>query len=131
MSGLRGIPLSGGLPVLYLSGPMTGLPDSNYPAFHSAARMLRRRGYEVRNPAENTLPGEPRWVDYMRLSIGQLMTADAVALLPGSEKSDGAGIETRLAIRLGMEVRAFRYWLTKQEQDAYMARLQEGAENGG
>lgn len=117
--------MSEALPVLYLSGPMTGLPDSNYPAFHSAARMLRRRGYEVRNPAETTLPGEPRWEDYMRAAIGQLVTADAVALLPGSEQSRGAGVETRLAIQLGMDVRAFRYWLTKQEQDAYMARLQE------
>lgn len=125
MSGLRRIPLSGGLPVLFLCGPMTGLPEFNYPAFFSAAATLRRAGFEVLNPAENELEGEPRWVDYMRASIGQLVRADAVALLPGADKSDGAGVETRLAIRLGMEVRAVRYWLTKQEQDAYMARLQE------
>ncbi|AYN56869.1 deoxycytidylate deaminase [Arthrobacter phage Andrew] len=116
--------MSGALPVLYLCGPMTGLPDFNYPAFNSAARLLRRRGFEVLNPAENKLAGEPGWCDYMKAAIGQLVRADALAVLPGADKSRGAGVETRLAIALGMEVRAVRYWLTKQEQDAYMARLQ-------
>lgn len=27
---------------IYLSGPMSGLPDYNYPAFHRAGGMVRR-----------------------------------------------------------------------------------------
>ena len=37
---------------VYLSGPMTGLPDFNRPAFHAAAAALRAQGYVVINPAE-------------------------------------------------------------------------------
>lgn len=35
----------------YLSGPMTGLPDLNRPAFDAAARLLRGKGLTVYNPA--------------------------------------------------------------------------------
>ena len=37
---------------VYLSGPMKGYPDSNFPAFHATAAALRARGLEVVNPAE-------------------------------------------------------------------------------
>lgn len=36
----------------YVSGPMTGLPLLNFPAFHAAAAKLRAQGHEVINPAE-------------------------------------------------------------------------------
>ena len=38
---------------IYLSGPMTGLPEFNYPAFHEAARRWRAIGWDVINPAEH------------------------------------------------------------------------------
>lgn len=41
---------------VYLSGPMTGLPDFNYPAFHDAAQRLRSIGHRVESPAENPPP---------------------------------------------------------------------------
>ena len=37
---------------LYLSGPMTGLPDHNRAAFDAAATRLRAQGHFVINPAE-------------------------------------------------------------------------------
>ncbi|MGE5607641.1 MAG: DUF4406 domain-containing protein, partial [Bacillota bacterium] len=45
---------------LYLSGPMSGLPEHNIPAFNAAAARLRRLGFCVVNPAEyphTTTPG--------------------------------------------------------------------------
>lgn len=36
----------------YLSGPMSGLPQYNYPAFLDAAKTLREHGYFIYNPAE-------------------------------------------------------------------------------
>jgi hypothetical protein len=37
---------------LYLSGPMSNLPDLNFPAFHSMAARLRAAGHQVVNPAQ-------------------------------------------------------------------------------
>lgn len=80
---------------LFLCGPMTGLPDYNYPAFNHVAAKLRAAGFTVLNPAEN--PESATYSGYLRMSIAQLVQADAVALLPGSGQSRGAGIEIRIA----------------------------------
>lgn len=109
--------------VLYLAGPMSGLPAFNYPAFDAAAAQLRGAGFEVLNPAENTAPEGAEWVDYMKLAVGQLAKADAVAFLVGAGNSRGARIEMRLAVDLDMKVRPVRAWLTEAGQVAYMARL--------
>ena len=37
---------------IYLSGPMSGLPELNFPAFHAEAARLRALGFEVVNPAD-------------------------------------------------------------------------------
>ena len=37
---------------VYVSGPMTSLPDHNRPAFDAAAKRLREQGHFVINPAE-------------------------------------------------------------------------------
>ncbi|ALY08894.1 deoxycytidylate deaminase [Arthrobacter phage Galaxy] len=115
-----------GVPVLYVAGPMTGLPDFNYPAFHSAAARLRRAGFEVLNPAENKPPCEdPGWVDWMRAALGQLLKADGVALLPGWRTSKGATVERMVARELDIPALTVPAWLTKQGQAAYMGRLLE------
>lgn len=90
-------------PRIYLAGPMTGLPLDNYPAFHVEAARLRAIGYHVESPAEN--PRQDSWLAYMRQSIRQMLTCDAVALLSGWEKSRGALIEHGLAISLGIKAR--------------------------
>lgn len=91
-------------PRIYLAGPMTGLPQFNYPAFHVEAARLRALGYHVENPAEiNPHGGE--WLECMRRDIARLVTCDAVALLPGWGRSRGALIERGLAISLGIKAR--------------------------
>lgn len=89
----------------YLSGPMSGLPEFNAPAFHAAAARLRASGYEVVNPAELDAAdaGRPmEWSDYLRRDIAQLVTCEAIVLLPGHEKSKGARLERHIARELGM-----------------------------
>lgn len=89
---------------VYIAGPMTGLPEYNYPAFNARAAQLRALGYYVENPAENPEPPCNSWKGYMRQALAQLVTCDVVDLLPGWEKSKCARIEHRLARYLEMEV---------------------------
>ena len=89
---------------IYIAGPMTGLPQSNYPAFHAAAAMLRTEGHHVENPAENPEPACGTWQGYMRMALKQLADCDAIHLLPGWERSRGARIEFDLAKGLGLEI---------------------------
>lgn len=87
---------------IYLAGPMTGLPDYNYPAFHAVAARLRALGHHVENPAEN--PGQETWQAYMRQALRQMLTCDLVALLPGWADSRGATLERYIAQQVGIEV---------------------------
>lgn len=89
---------------VYIAGPMTGLPDFNYPAFNAVAACLRARGLEAVNPAEATPPPSGAWIDWMRLAIPQLLGCEAVMMLPGWGKSRGARIELQIALGLGMPV---------------------------
>lgn len=87
---------------IYIAGPMTGLPDFNYPAFHAEAARLRALGYHVENPAEN--PEQETWSGYMRQALRQMLTCDCVALLPGWANSKGATLERYTAQMVGIEV---------------------------
>ncbi len=87
---------------IYVAGPMSGLPDLNYPEFNRAASALRELGYRVENPAENPAPACGSWEGYMRLAIAQLVQCDEIHLLRGWSKSRGACIERWIAVELGL-----------------------------
>ena len=113
-------------PILYLCGPMTGLPSNNYPAFHKAAADLRAAGYSVVSPAETTLPSTAPWVSHMRKDIADMVnTCDAVATLPGCESSRGARIEIALATGLGWPVHSVANWLEFARTTAEAERLMD------
>lgn len=87
---------------LYIAGPMTGVPEKNFPAFASAAKWLRARGHDVVSPAELTLEDGHPWAYYMRRDIAALVTCDGIALLPGAAESKGARLELHIALELGL-----------------------------
>ena len=89
---------------IYLSGPMTGIPDHNIPAFNATAEKLRSLGHDVVNPAEITPQDGTAWEDYMRADLQALLTCDTIALMGGWENSKGAHLELHLAHRVGMTV---------------------------
>jgi len=87
---------------VYISGPMTGIKDFNFPAFNKVADKLRAEGYEVLNPAEHGT-GED-WDYYMRKDIKMVADCDMVVVLEGWSKSRGAKIEVFLAAQLGIPI---------------------------
>lgn len=98
---------------IYLSGPMTGYKEFNYPAFHAAAAQLRERGHEVVSPAEqdaesglDTLTSQ--WADFIRWDLRILVDCDTIVLLDGWHKSKGARLEHHIALELGMDVQTIQ-----------------------
>lgn len=94
--------------MIYLSGPMTGIPDYNYPEFRKAAKTLRDFGHVVFDPSEafegrTDLPKEV----YMRKDIEMLLQANVVALLEGWEGSKGAQLEVEVAKQCGIPIKMF------------------------
>ncbi len=96
---------------LYVSGPMTGIVDFNYPAFEDACVRLRAEGYDVVSPHEVDVSLGGGWREYMRADVALLVTCDAVANLDGHENSKGAKLENHIARELDMEIKPLKEWL--------------------
>ncbi len=86
---------------VFISGPMSGLPEHNYPAFFAAAEELRSKGYDPINPAEGAPQGWT-WGMYIRRSLKLLADADEIYMLPGWSHSRGARLELYVAKELGI-----------------------------
>ena len=89
---------------LYIAGPMTGIPDLNFPLFHAAAARLRALGFDIVNPAEINTDPSADWAACMRADIAQLVTCDAIFVLDGWQCSRGASLEVHIAKALHMPV---------------------------
>ena len=96
-------------PNVYISGPMTGIADYNYPAFRDAEKRLLAAGFAVHNPAWIGAHDEWDAWDYRTAGLRAMETMQethgaskcAVALLPGWRPSFGCLLEVALASRLG------------------------------
>ncbi len=99
---------------LYLAGPMTGIPQHNFPAFDAAAARLRLEGHEVISPTDldrgmgydaMKTDDDPSPEILKKMFMADLTAVmyevDEVALLPGWRKSKGACIEVALACMIG------------------------------
>lgn len=110
---------------IYLAGPMTGIPNFNFPAFESAAELLRALGHEVFSPAEHDVEtngeafhvdnpeGDTKKAEANGFSLRGALKADldwicdhaeGIYMMPGWESSKGARTEHALAVTLGLKV---------------------------
>ncbi len=92
-------------PAIYISGPMTGIPNLNMEAFNDAENKLRKAGWsDIRNPARlavNEYENLPRSL-YLRSDLRQLLDCQAILLLRGWEQSKGARLEALIADEVGI-----------------------------
>ena len=96
---------------IYVSGPMTGMPELNFPLFNRCAAQLRHRGFAVVNPAEITIGADARWDVCLRADIRELVGCSALAMLPGWEQSKGARLEHHIGVELGLTILPFEDWI--------------------
>jgi len=103
---------------IYVAGPMTGIPQFNFPAFDAMAQSLRDAGFTVSSPAEMDDPttraaamaspdGAPgsgsangeTWGDFLARDVKLLSDGgiDAIVVLPNWTRSRGARLETFVA----------------------------------
>lgn len=84
---------------LYVSGPMFGYDELNYPEFNRVTKLLRSIGYQVLNPVEvdpeldkiDDLP----WQEFLWSDMKAIceFKPDGIVMLDGWRKSRGACIE--------------------------------------
>lgn len=111
--------------IIYIAGPMSGIPQFNYPAFDEAAAYLRERGYTVLCPSEMDAPAvreaalaspegnftefyeqlegtghrKETWGDFLSRDVKRVADEiDSVCLLSGWEESRGARLEAYVAL---------------------------------
>lgn len=90
---------------IYVSGPMSGYPEHNFPAFEAAAKDLRARHFVVISPHENDGGDTSNtWHYYMRQDIIHVAQCNQVLVLEGWENSRGARVEVFLAKMLNIPI---------------------------
>lgn len=112
---------------IYLAGPMSGLPQFNFPAFFAAAEELRAAGFEVVSPAEidnaddkgaalTSTDGDPTnrvamnnktWGDFLARDVKLLADTgiQGIVFLPNWMNSKGAKLEAFVGLLQG-----FHFW---------------------
>ena len=87
--------------VVYIAGPITGVPDYRE-RFARAASLVERKGYIALNPA--TLPGGLTNDQYMKICFAMIQSADVVLFLSNWRKSIGASLEQLYCNYIGKPV---------------------------
>jgi hypothetical protein len=124
--GLDGEKNIGGLAIrIYIAGAMRGIPNQNFAAFFTAEALLTMKGHRVVNPArldletgvafwspsENRISMSPDFTfeDAMRRDAAAMAgQCEAIVLLPGWEKSQGANTELGFARTFGFRVYLYK-----------------------
>ena len=92
--------------MIYISGPMTGIENYNYPEFIRVANSLKQLGEKIINPVEicSHLDGKSAsWQDYMDICLPAVDKCDTIYLLKGWQRSKGAKLELFRAMEKGLD----------------------------
>lgn len=94
---------------IYVIGPVSCIKQDNRPAFEEARGRLTEAGYEVEIPHDTIAPGTS-WQAAMKHSIRRMFEADAVAMIEGVLRSEGATIERDICRRIGIDCLTVDEW---------------------
>lgn len=108
---------------VYISGPMRGYAQFNFPRFDAVSQLLRNSGVVVFNPSENDqveYPDIHQWEGFesgdtakcprfnletsLRWDFARILEANGIVMLPGWERSSGAAAERYVAEATGKDV---------------------------
>ena len=92
--------------LVFIAGPMTGLPDWNRAAFYEAEEVLTSADIESINPASLAfiIPEYAPHEMFVDTTCALVKHCQAVVRLPGWETSKGAKLEMAAAVRNGVPV---------------------------
>lgn len=102
---------------IYIAGPMSGIPEFNFPAFYEVANKFETEGWTVHNPANKegeTLSARSRksgdpmlaqkdgfnFREVYLWDVEKVIESDAIYMLPGWENSPGARGEHAVAVAM-------------------------------
>lgn len=120
---------------VYVAGPMTGLPEFNFPAFFSKAKELESKGWKVWNPAakdeEANIDKEAMKTGNDKIAIergfdmreafkwdaDKVINGDAIYMLKGWEASPGARAEHAIACFMKTKFPEYQIMYEGQEGD--------------
>lgn len=92
----------------YISGPMAGYPEHNFPAFQHAKENLTTQGFKVSSPHDVDHGDTTEWSDFLRRDIGIMVEqCSGIILLSGWPQSRGARLELATALALEWPVLYF------------------------
>lgn len=98
---------------VFITGPMTGLPDYNRDSFDNAAKTIEALGHTPLNPYRQELVDAGKtWGECVLSSLLQLLQADAILALEGAENSTGSTIEQVFAARMKLPTVTYRMLAT-------------------
>jgi len=97
---------------IFISGPMTGYPDFNFPRFNLAVQQLKEAGIDCVNPVDICRKYKKERVLADKTVFDQMIadqqkeekTCDAILLLDGWEKSKGVRLELKTALDLDFPI---------------------------
>jgi hypothetical protein len=111
----------------YLAGPMSGIPQFNFPEFYRLSALLRSQGWVIVSPAEldnqedkgaamSSPDGDPNNRTIVKKSWGDFLARDvkliadegieAIILMPGWSSSKGAKLEATVGL-LAQKIKFF------------------------
>ena len=90
---------------IYISGPITGMPNHNRQLFAAAATFIREAGHGAINPHDIDPTTDKPWEKYLRQDLARMcLDADLVLALPGHHQSKGSTLELDVAQRVGIPI---------------------------